>query len=241
MQRRKTHRSRPISERIGTKLGKGGLKMRTHTWKEAFEDALEGARAGVPRYQTFVGYCYDIGRGISQDVGLAAHWYKQAAQNGSTDGMYNLALMCEAGRGVQLDTARAIALYEQASRKGHLQSQSNLAVRYLEGRGVETNVAEGLRLLRKAARRGDGKAQFNLGRAYLRGEGVRKSVSHAETWLSRAAESGHSKAHRLLESTRVKSAANTRKSSSKISSDSGIEQRDTGQNRRISRVPKAGR
>ena len=172
--------------------------MKTYTWKEAFADANEGATLGKSPYQCFVGYCYDIGRGVKQDHKKAAYWYRKAAESGSADGMFNYALISESGVGTRRNTARALRLYLQAANTGHLQAQSNLAVRYLDGRGAQRNLGEGIRWLRKAARRGDDVAQYNLATAYLHGEGVTKSIRHAKTWLTKAAENNHRKARLLI-------------------------------------------
>jgi TPR repeat protein len=37
-----------------------------YTWKEAFEASIEPATAGDAISQNFVGYCYDVGRGVPQ-------------------------------------------------------------------------------------------------------------------------------------------------------------------------------
>src|SRR5947199_135470 len=68
------------------------MAQKRYTWKEAFEDSLEAARAGNPRAQNFVGYCYDLGKGVSRDSSVAQRWYSKAAQQGNVDAMFNLAL-----------------------------------------------------------------------------------------------------------------------------------------------------
>jgi TPR repeat protein len=60
--------------------------MKTYSWKEAFEDAHEAARRGSPSSQNFVGYYYDIGRGVRQDSKMARRWYGRAARNLSCRG-----------------------------------------------------------------------------------------------------------------------------------------------------------
>lgn len=172
--------------------------MKTYTWKEAFEDAYEGAISGKSPYQCFVGYCYSVGRVVKQDHKKAAYWFKKAAENGSTAGMFNYALISESGEGARRNIARAFRLYLQAANAGHLQAQTNLAVCYLDGCGTKRNLDEGVRWLRKAAKRGDDVAQYNLGKAYLDGEGVSKSIRHAKVWLNRAAENNHRKARLLI-------------------------------------------
>ncbi|HEY1803519.1 MAG TPA: tetratricopeptide repeat protein [Terracidiphilus sp.] len=173
--------------------------MKTFTWKEAFDDAHEGAMLNNPPYQCFVGYCYSEGRGVKQDHKKAAYWFKRAAANGNKDGMFNYALISELGEGTRRNAARALRLYIQAANAGHLQAQSNLAVRYLEGRGSRRNLDEGIRWLRKAAKRGDDVAQYNLGRAYLVGDGgITKNIRLARTWLKRAAKNNYRPARLLI-------------------------------------------
>ena len=81
---------------------------RTYTWKEAFDDALGGAEDGLPPYRTFVGYCYDVGKGTKRDLKRAIYWYSKAAANGSTDAMFNLALCYGSGRGIRQNRAGAV-------------------------------------------------------------------------------------------------------------------------------------
>ena len=64
--------------------------MKTYTWKEAFEDAHEAAKAGSPRSQNFVGYCYDIGRGVRRNMKMARYWYEKASRNGHLDAIFAL-------------------------------------------------------------------------------------------------------------------------------------------------------
>jgi hypothetical protein len=73
--------------------------MKTYTWKEAFEDALEGAKAGHPRYQTLAGYCYDMGRDVARDRKQARRWYQKAAKNGNVAAMFTLRVMNNRGQG----------------------------------------------------------------------------------------------------------------------------------------------
>jgi TPR repeat protein len=203
--RKRIKRNRLIIGRIGTKSkDRMRLGMKTHTWKEAFEDALEAAKDGNPRYQTFVGYCYDNGRGVSRDLKKATYWYGKAAKSGAVDAIFNLAVMNAKGLGMRRNPTRAARLFEQAALRGDLQSQANLAVMLLDGDGVKKDIPAGFRWLRRAAQRGDSKAQYNLGRAYTNGEGVRKNVNYAQKWLFKASEGGHKGARKLLQSVKRK-------------------------------------
>ncbi len=184
--------------------------MKPYTWKEAFEDALEAAKRGKPEYQTFVGYCFDIGKGVKCDPKMAKYWYTKAARNGNSDAIFNLALSYDHGSlGLRKNRRRAVQLYRQAALKGHLQSQTNLAAILLEGNGKKDS-AEGARWMRKAAQRGDDLAQYNLGRSYAYGEdGLQKNAALAKKWLSKAQKQGHLKARRLLNSKYLKEASRT--------------------------------
>ena len=177
------------------------------TWKEAFEDSHEAAVSGHPGAQNFVGYCYDMGRGVRKDGRMARRWYERAARNGNIHAIFNLAVINDKGLGIRRNPSRAVRLYRQAALRGDLQSQTNLAVMLLDGDGAKRDTAAGIQWMRRAARRGDSKAQYNLGLAYEAGdEGVRRSIRYAKKWFSKAADSGHAKARRLLKSLRKKSA-----------------------------------
>jgi hypothetical protein len=173
---------------------------RSYTWKEAFDDAHRSAKEGSAQSQTFVGYCYQTGRGISKDEKVARKWYARAAAQGYLDAIYSLAVMNDKGYGAaRRNPSAAAKLYKAAALRGDREAQANLAVMLLDGDGVTKDVTAGLHWLRRAANRGDAKAQFNLGQVYLNGEHLRKNGGLARTWLSKAAAEGHDKAKRLLE------------------------------------------
>ena len=101
--------------------------MKIFTWKEAFEDSLWAAKRRNPRAQNFVGYCYDVGKGVHQDIELARKWYEKAARNGNATALFNLAVINHLGQGIKRNISRAFHLYKKAALRGNLQSQTNLA------------------------------------------------------------------------------------------------------------------
>ena len=133
------------------------MPQKTYTWKEAFEDAHQAAEAGNPQAQNFVGYCYDVGKGVPRDLSMARRWFEKATQNGNVAAIFNLAVMNDLGQGTRRNSARAVRLYRQAASLGHLQAQTNLAVMLLDGVGTKEDVLAGLHWMRRAARRGDPK------------------------------------------------------------------------------------
>src|ERR1017187_6946817 len=124
--------------------GAQGSTMKTYSWKEAFDDAYRAAEAGSPRSQNFVGYCYDIGKGVRRDPKKARFWIQKAAEQGYLEAIFNLGLMNDLGQGMPADPVRAFELYMEAANRGHLQSQANLAIALLDGVGVEQNLKEGI-------------------------------------------------------------------------------------------------
>ena len=77
MTRRRTGKSRTCRKRPGMKP-----HHKNSRWKKAFDDAHEAAKAGSPRSQNFVGYCYDIGKGVRKNPKLALYSIEKAARTG---------------------------------------------------------------------------------------------------------------------------------------------------------------
>ncbi len=65
------------------------------------------ATAGHARHQVYLGYMYEIGRGVPQDYALAAKWYYRAAAQGDVRGQHLLGLLYDKGFGVREDYIEA--------------------------------------------------------------------------------------------------------------------------------------
>jgi TPR repeat protein len=65
------------------------------------------AERGSARYQTYLGYMYETGRGVPQDYHLAAYWYRLAAEQGDIRAQHLLGLLYDRGQGVPLDYVEA--------------------------------------------------------------------------------------------------------------------------------------
>lgn len=85
---------------------------------EALEHWGPLAEAGDAQAQLYLGYAYRRGRGVAQDDGRAAHWYRRAAEQGLADAQYQLGLMYELGLGVPMDQAEADYWYGRAVGQG---------------------------------------------------------------------------------------------------------------------------
>lgn len=180
--------------------------MKTNKLKDAFKNALEGAKAGDTSAQSLVGCYYLNGEGVRRNKREAKYWSEKAAQKGDPEAIFNLALLCEQ-EGTPKDSRRAVLLYNKAAMLGDLEAQTNLALKLLAGDGVDRDAEAGIFWLKKAAQRGASIPQYNLGVAYLRGDGVRKSEANAKKWLVKAAKNGDADARRLLKSLERKRAS----------------------------------
>ncbi len=75
---------------------------------EAFKWLSMAAKQGQPDAQVALGQMYENGEGIPQDYGLAAHWYRQAADHtinlgGAGEGANSLALLYQDGHATPQD------------------------------------------------------------------------------------------------------------------------------------------
>lgn len=77
--------------------------------------------------QTWLGRCYSLGEGITQDHGQAVYWYARASMQENAFATNYLAKCYEQGIGVEKNVAKAIELYHVAVNQGILHAQINLA------------------------------------------------------------------------------------------------------------------
>ena len=82
------------------------------------------------------------GRGVPQDDGEAATWYRKAADQGSATGQFALGLMYRYGNGVPRDLGVAASWYRKAADQGHVMAMGYLGLMYFQGRGVPKNLVQ---------------------------------------------------------------------------------------------------
>ena len=93
--------------------------------------------------QMQLAYDYQHGlRHLNCDKTEAVKWYRKAAEQGCTEGQYQLALCYERGYGVAQDYTKAAQWYLLAAKQGHLGSCRKLAVYYCRGYGVKQSKNE---------------------------------------------------------------------------------------------------
>lgn len=84
-------------------------------YRTALRVWMEKAKQGDPAAQTNVGEIYEKGLGVAPAYGIAADWYRKAADQNFERAMLNLGQLYELGRGVERNPKKALAWYTKAS------------------------------------------------------------------------------------------------------------------------------
>jgi hypothetical protein len=104
---------------------------------------LAKANGGDAAAQVLVGESYAAGKGVEQDLKLAAEWYRKAADKGDVSGEVHLAVLYrDGGKGFPRDMAQAAAWYRKAAGQGDVGAQGTLGVLYSIGQGVPQSDVE---------------------------------------------------------------------------------------------------
>ncbi len=117
----------------------------------AFRLFLPLAMAGVAHAQRQIGLMLDRGRGVRQDRGLAARWFRMAADQGDPRGEHSLAVCYLQGEGVACDPAEAGRWFRRAAQRGLDASQFELGALYEQGCGVPCDLRRAVHWYRLAA------------------------------------------------------------------------------------------
>ena len=117
------------------------------------------AEEGIAKAKHYLGFMYQNGYGVEQDVKEAVKWYRKAARQGHGKAQYNLGVMYEKGQGVLQDYEESVKWYRKAARKGNRNAEYNLGVMYANGKGVTRNYVRAYMWIKLALRHlvGNGK------------------------------------------------------------------------------------
>ena len=128
------------------------------------------------------------GVGVTKDQQAGAGWLLRAAQRGSAQSAFNVAVMYERGFVVERDSARAIEWYRKAIAANLPAAKHNLALLLRDGKGAPRDGKEAVELLRSAARQGMAASMFTLGDIHERGDAAPKDAAAALAWFAITAE-----------------------------------------------------
>jgi TPR repeat protein len=121
---------------------------------EAISGLTEAAQAGHAEAQRTLGYCYQTGFSVPQDMKKAAEWYSKAAERGNVLAQNALGDCCANGKGVTKDMKQAVDWYKKAAERGYVVAQNNLGECYRKGVGVPRDYVNAA-VWFKLANRGD--------------------------------------------------------------------------------------
>lgn len=106
------------------------------------------ANQGHVTAQNDLGYMYDMGLGVNQDLEKAVALYCKAAAQGCGQALLNLGWCYEHGIGVVKDEKKAFLLYSKSSEAGNYIAKARIAQCYYDGIGVEEDKEAGWKFYR---------------------------------------------------------------------------------------------
>jgi localization factor PodJL len=133
---------------------------------------------------------YFEGRGVPQDLTVAAEWFERSARQGLVAAQFRLGGMHEKGLGVKKDLEAARRYYLAAGGAGHGKAMHNLAVLYAESIERKPDYKAAAIWFRRAADYGIANSQYNLAILYARGIGVEQNLAESYKWFALAARAG---------------------------------------------------
>ena len=181
----------PVTGIPADALGKGKAAFDRKDYVEAMRWDRQAADQGNATAQTYVGYLYEKGLGVPQDLAEARSWYRRAADQGHAPAQRNIGNLYEQGSGGTRDYAEAMRWFRLAADQGNAGAQTNIGYLFEKGLGAAQDYAEAMRWYRKAAEQGEAIAQNNIGVFYDKGYGVAQDYGEAMRWYRMAANQGN--------------------------------------------------
>ncbi len=105
------------------------------------------ADQGNARAQTYLGFMYDNGLGVTQNYEAALRWFRKAAEQGDTWAQYKLGLLHQYGRGVPQDFVQAHMWFNLAAEQGEKKAKKYRDL--LAEKMILAQIAEAQRLARE--------------------------------------------------------------------------------------------
>ncbi len=124
------------------------------------------------------------------DYGVAADYYRRAAEQGDGPAQDMLSWMLAEGEVMAGDPVEARRWAEKAAEAGIAASMTRLGMFYHNAVGVERDAAQAAHWWSLGAQAGDADAQAMLGAAFHLGTGVQRDGVAALSWLIRARDGG---------------------------------------------------
>ena len=145
-----------------------------------------------------LGYCFCLGKGVSEDKEKGLALIRVSANAGNAKGQNTMGLCYGKGLGLAQSYEEAVKWYRKSAAQGYACAQCNLGVCYAKGQGVPQSYEEAVKWYRKSAAQGYARAQSNLAYCYAKGQGVPQSYADAVKWFRKSADQGNARAQSNL-------------------------------------------
>ena len=166
--------------------------------KKAFQLYSLADAKGSLYAKACLGYCYCLGKGVSEDKEKGLSLIRTSANAGNAKGQNIMGLCYANGLGVVKSYETAIGYFHKSAEQGNARAQCNLGNCYEDGLGVAQCYEEAVKWFRKSANQGNARAQFCLGNCYFGGGGVESSMEECAKWHCKAANQGYVDAQYLM-------------------------------------------
>ncbi len=123
-------------------------------------------------------------------LGVAYDYFKNAADQGDANGLYNLGMCHLRGLGMPKDDQKAFDCFRRAAEKEHPAAINNIGLFFREGRMVERDLEMSAKWFEKSASYDNPYGLLNFALALQKGEGVAQDEARAAELLAKAADGG---------------------------------------------------
>ena len=139
-----------------------------------------------------LGYCYCLGKGVTEDKEKGLALIRVSANAGNAKGQNIMGLCYANGISVTKSYEEAVIWFRKSADQGNAIAQKNLGVCYAKGQGVPQSYDEAVKWYRKSADQGNAAAQCNLGVCYTKGNGCKQSFRVAVGLFQKSSKQGNS-------------------------------------------------
>ncbi len=170
---------------------KGGIVEKNEdTAQEHFKNALAGFLKMEMGEQADDNLFYKIGtmckNGLGTEINVqkSIEYFKQSAQLGNKNGLY------EYGKYLleNMDVMKGLECLEKAILLENINTKRYLASEYISGEIIEQDIEKGITMLTELSEHGDAFSAYRLGKLYFKGEVVSQDFDKAERYLKIASD-----------------------------------------------------
>lgn len=134
--------------------------------QEMFSICTQKEVHAIPGAMFILGWMYQRGEGVPQDVEKAVEPYQLSADQGNAFAQLHLGSLYYRGKGIPQDVKKAAELYHLAADQGDASAQEGLGYLYQYGEGVQQDFTKAVRYFHLSADQGNANAQNHLGHLF---------------------------------------------------------------------------